>query len=240
VCNDECTLKSTERITVVAANDQMTRRGRPPTVNRDEVVAASLRLIERVGVRRFTMRGLAEELNTAKMTPYYHIGSKEKLLELAADAMFDQLVLPTPDAARWEDQLRGANVAFRELLRRYRGMAAYMTADASSREVPGARQFTLWYMDLMRVAGFEPDIAAGALPALRGLVVADLDETYKPGRAKARGKRAQEMPTRDADPWAATFWQQLEGEPETWFECGLDHVILGLHRQLEAHAPAKR
>jgi AcrR family transcriptional regulator len=218
-------------MTVVAANDQMARRGRPPTVSRDEVVAASLRLIERVGVRRFTMRGLADELNTAKMTPYYHIGSKQKLLELAANAMFDQLELPTPDVARWQEQLREANIAFRTLLRRYPGMAAY----ASSREVPGGRRFTVWYMDLMRLAGFQPEIAAGALPVLRGLVVADLDETYKRSRAGALGpRRAMETTMPDADRWSATFWKELEGESETWFERGLDQTIRALRRQLEA------
>jgi AcrR family transcriptional regulator len=215
---------------VVVANDQVTRRGRPPTVSRDEVIAASLRLIERVGVRRFTMRGLADELSTAKMTPYYHIGNKETLLELAANAMFDQLELPTPDAACWEDQLREANIAFRGLLRRYPGMAAY----ASSREVPGGRRFTLWYIDLMRLTGFDAETAARALPVLRGLVVADLVETSERGRRARNGPRVPDEQEAHDDTWFATFWHELEGGPETWFERGLDVVIVALRRQLEA------
>ncbi|MEX1007395.1 MAG: TetR/AcrR family transcriptional regulator C-terminal domain-containing protein [Acidimicrobiia bacterium] len=214
-----------------------TRRGRPPTVSREDVIDASLRLIERVGVKRFTMRKLADELNTAKMTPYYHIGDKENLLELAANAMFDQLDLPEPDAARWDEQLRDANLAFRALLRRYSGMAAY----ATNREVAGGWRFTLWYIDLMRVAGFDGETAAGALPVFRGLVVADLDEAYRRTRTRSRKQsRSPAPPDRDLNVWEATFWKALDGGPEVMFERGLEHAIQGLHRQLDSQVETLR
>jgi hypothetical protein len=30
------------------------------------------------------------------------------------------------------------------------------------------------------------------------------------------------------------FWKTLDGGPDVWFERGLDHVILGLRRELDS------
>lgn len=60
-------------------------RGRPPVIGADQIVDASLRLIDRDGVDRFSLRQLADELGVANMTLYGHVADKDELLRRVVD-----------------------------------------------------------------------------------------------------------------------------------------------------------
>src|SRR5581483_8759546 len=53
---------------------------------RDLLVAATVGLVDRHGVARFTMRMLGEELGRSAMATYRHVANKDELVALAADA----------------------------------------------------------------------------------------------------------------------------------------------------------
>jgi AcrR family transcriptional regulator len=77
----------------------------PAELNRDEIVAAALRVIDRVGVDAFTMRGLADELRFSTMAAYRHVSNKEELLFMAVDSVLEQVEVPSRDlpwSARFE------------------------------------------------------------------------------------------------------------------------------------------
>lgn len=61
------------------------RRGRPPSISREEVVTHALRLFDEHGVDGVTMKLLAAELGVTAMALYRHVDSKERLLALALD-----------------------------------------------------------------------------------------------------------------------------------------------------------
>lgn len=99
-------------------------RGRRPTqpagLDRDKIIAATVRLLDAEGAARFSMRKLAAELNVTAMSVYWYVDTKDDLLELALDAVFGTVELPATDAAdEWRDQLRALAAGYRALLVRH-------------------------------------------------------------------------------------------------------------------------
>jgi AcrR family transcriptional regulator len=69
-------------------------RGRPPTIDREAVLVAALRLLDHEGVEALTMRRLATELGVSAMAPYRHVGSKDELLMVLVDRLAARLIYP--------------------------------------------------------------------------------------------------------------------------------------------------
>jgi AcrR family transcriptional regulator len=69
-------------------------RGRPPTIDREAVLDAAIRLLDAEGVEALTMRRLASELGVSAMAPYRYVGSKDELLMVLVDRLAARLVYP--------------------------------------------------------------------------------------------------------------------------------------------------
>ena len=82
------------------------RRGPAPSLDPDDVVAATLDLLDRHGETGLSIRVLAEVLGVSAMTIYNYVPTKARLLEMAVDSVIDRVALPEPDAADWEEELR--------------------------------------------------------------------------------------------------------------------------------------
>ncbi|GAA3149863.1 TetR/AcrR family transcriptional regulator [Nonomuraea salmonea] len=71
------------------------RRTEPkPRLTLDRIVAEALALLDEEGVARLTMRRLAERLGTGSTTLYWHVKTKDDVLDLAMDAVFGEVGLP--------------------------------------------------------------------------------------------------------------------------------------------------
>lgn len=81
------------------------RRRREP-ISRDAIVTAAIDLLDREGLAALSMRRLAEELGTGAATLYWHVGSKDGLLDLVLDQVIGEAKVPDPDPDRWQDQLK--------------------------------------------------------------------------------------------------------------------------------------
>jgi AcrR family transcriptional regulator len=77
-------------------------RGRPPTIDRDAVLEAAIRLLDNEGVDALTMRRLASELGVSAMAPYRYVDSKDELLMVLVDRLAGRLAYPPrpPDPKR--------------------------------------------------------------------------------------------------------------------------------------------
>src|SRR6201996_2387922 len=75
-------------------------------MTRAEIVAAAVRIADAEGVEAVTMRRLADELGVATMTPYTHVESKDKLIDLMRDAGAAEMLLPEPLPDDWRTALR--------------------------------------------------------------------------------------------------------------------------------------
>ena len=82
------------------------RRGPAPSLDLEEVVTAALRLLDRHGAERFSIRTLAAELGVSPMTIYNYVPTKASLLEQAIDSVIDMITPPEPDAQLWDEELR--------------------------------------------------------------------------------------------------------------------------------------
>jgi AcrR family transcriptional regulator len=68
-------------------------------LDRDEVVAAALGLVEREGPAALTMRRLATELDVGAPTIYWHVGSREELVAAIVRAQSGRLADRTVEGA---------------------------------------------------------------------------------------------------------------------------------------------
>lgn len=68
------------RTAAPADEDATERSGRRTGLDRDDVVAAALDLVEREGAAALSMRRLATELDVATPTIYWHVGSRDELV----------------------------------------------------------------------------------------------------------------------------------------------------------------
>ncbi len=74
-----------ERMATPAADHGTPRRGRPPRLSADRVVAAARAQLEQGGLASLSMRALAKHLGTTPMALYRHVGDKEQLLDRVLD-----------------------------------------------------------------------------------------------------------------------------------------------------------
>ena len=81
------------------------RRRRDP-ISRDAIVSAAIDLLDREGLTALSMRKLADELGAGAASLYWHVGSKDGLLDLVMDQVIGEGKVPDPDPDRWPEQLK--------------------------------------------------------------------------------------------------------------------------------------
>ncbi|MFG1673380.1 TetR/AcrR family transcriptional regulator C-terminal domain-containing protein [Micromonospora sp. NPDC049282] len=85
------------------AEPSRARRGRPLT--RENIVDAAVILLDRHGVDGLTMRRLAERLDVTATALYWHVRTKDDVLDLAVDRIFGDVPIPA-GSDDWEENIR--------------------------------------------------------------------------------------------------------------------------------------
>ncbi|MEP7025207.1 MAG: TetR/AcrR family transcriptional regulator [Actinomycetota bacterium] len=98
--------------------DRPARRRREP-ISRDAIVEAAVRLLDREGLDALSMRRVADELGTGAASLYWHVGSKDGLLDLVFDHVIGEQQIPDPDPGRWQEQIKGVARAQRDACLRH-------------------------------------------------------------------------------------------------------------------------
>jgi AcrR family transcriptional regulator len=132
------------------------RRRQP--LSRRAIIDAAVRILDDEGADALTVRRLGAELNTGSATLYWHIAGTEELRELVYDDVMGAIVLPPPDPARWQEQIRdlgrqayAAMLAHREVVRYSIGRVPVG---------PNMLRVMEWTIGLLRDAGVPPQPAA--------------------------------------------------------------------------------
>jgi len=108
-----------ERLRAHLREDQ--RRGqrhlprKAAALSRDEIVRTAIRVADAEGADAVSMRRIARELNAGTMSLYWHIVSKEELLDLMLDAVQGDRENPEP-SGDWRRDMREAARAIRQTL----------------------------------------------------------------------------------------------------------------------------
>jgi len=148
----------------------MARRARAPSARRStrldrrEIVDCALRLIDRDGLEQLSLRRLASELGVTPAAVYWHVRSKDELLDAVMDVIFAELAPPRCDSGPWTERARELLTWFRSRLLERRNL---VFTPAFGKILPYAfMQVGVAGKNILRDAGFEGADLARASRAL--------------------------------------------------------------------------
>ncbi len=134
------------------------RRRRDP-LTREAIVAAGLRVLDRDGLAGFSMRRVADELDTGAASLYWHVGSKDGLLDLIFDEVIGEQVeeIPDPDPENWQEQFKGVARTIRNTIRRHRDIVEISIGRVPMG--PNALRFSERVLAILRAGGVPDKLA---------------------------------------------------------------------------------
>ena len=210
------------------------------------MLQAAVKIADEGGIEALTMRRLAEELGAEAMSLYYHVASKELVLDGIAEAIIAEVndvagAIDAPSAgASWKTAVRRRILAAREVLLRHRWAPRVLETRTT------ASPAVLLYLDglfgLMRDGGFSYDLIHHATHALGSRALGFSQELFDPGggdgdddeATAALASMATQIPhlvgmmmeVAHDDPDTTLGWC----DDQTEFEFGLDLILDGLER----------
>jgi AcrR family transcriptional regulator len=99
---------------------QRARVRRRDPLTREAIVQAAIRILDAEGLDGFSMRRVAERLDTGAASLYWHVGSKDGLLDLVLEEVIGEQQVPEPDPERWQEQLKEVARSMRKAILRHR------------------------------------------------------------------------------------------------------------------------
>jgi AcrR family transcriptional regulator len=108
--------RQAERLRAHRHEDERRGQRHPPrraaALSRDQIVGAAIRVADAEGADAVSMRRIARELNAGTMSLYWHVVSKEELLDLMLDAVQGDRETPEP-SGDWRRDMRDVARAMR-------------------------------------------------------------------------------------------------------------------------------
>ena len=154
-------------------------RRRDP-ITRDAIVQAAVRLLDEEGLDALSMRRIAEELDTGAASLYWHVGSKDGLLDLIFDHVIGEVEVPKPEPQRWQEQLKGVARATRAVILRHRDIVRISIGRIPMG--PNGLRIAEGLFGILRAGGIPDQLAVTAQRLLFAIVNGfTLDETTELG-----------------------------------------------------------
>jgi AcrR family transcriptional regulator len=132
------------------------RRRREP-ISRDAIVTAAVGLLDREGLSALSMRRLADELGTGAASLYWHVGSKDGLLDLVMDEIIGEGKIPDPDPPHWQEQLKQVARDQRATILRHPWVVRVSIGRIPMG--PNALRYSERVLAILRAAGLPPHLA---------------------------------------------------------------------------------
>jgi AcrR family transcriptional regulator len=123
--------------------------GESSSITVERIVDAAIRLADRDGVEKISMRCLASELGSGVMSLYHYVPSKADLLDLLLDAGLGGVALPERPSGDWRADLHTVGVQTRACLRRRPWLAGLL----HSRPAIGPNRLAQFEFSLAAVSG---------------------------------------------------------------------------------------
>jgi AcrR family transcriptional regulator len=89
------------------------------TLTREQIVKTAIDLLDAEGLEGLNMRALGTRLGSAATAVYWHVGSKDNLITLAADQVWHEIALPDPAAAGWRAAATAMAISLHAMLTRH-------------------------------------------------------------------------------------------------------------------------
>src|SRR5215470_5328901 len=154
------------------------RRRRDP-ITQEMIVETALSILDAEGLDGLSMRRIAEELDTGAASLYWHVGSKDGLLDLLFDHVIGEQDVPSPDPERWQEQLKEVARAQRATILRHRDIVAVSLGRIPMG--PHALRYSEKVLAILRAGGVPDWLAVAGQHLLIAVVNGfTLDETSPP------------------------------------------------------------
>ncbi len=89
------------------------------TLTREKIVEAATDLLDSDGLEGLNIRALGSRLGSAATAIYWHVGSKDNLIALAADRAWNEITLPDLAATGWRDAATAMAAGLHAMLTRH-------------------------------------------------------------------------------------------------------------------------
>src|ERR671935_1583630 len=166
-------------------------RRRDP-ITREAIVAAALKVLDRDGLGAFSMRRVADELGTGAASLYWHVGSKDGLLDLLLDEVIGEQHIPDPEPERWQEQLKEVARTMRATILRHRDVVRISIGRVPMG--PNALRYSERVLAILRAGGVPDRLAVHGYLLLFSLVNGcTMDETGEGGEPPADQPPLEEM-----------------------------------------------
>lgn len=204
------------------------KRRRTP-LDADTVVRAAFEVLDRDGLDGLTVRSIADRLGVQNPALYWHVRSKQEIVDrMAARLLADAVVAPPADGA-WQAWLVDVARAFRRVMLAHRdGARVLASANLSQSPMLGNVEAAL---GLLAGAGFAPrDALIGILAVFDYTLGATFEEQADPIRGAPAASAA--APGRAPSALLVTASAALEGDAV--FDGGVRLIVDGLATRLGA------
>jgi AcrR family transcriptional regulator len=207
------------------------------TLTREQIVKAAVDLLDDEGLDGFSMRTLGKRLGSAATAVYWHVGSKDNLVALAGDQVWQEVTLPDLVETDWRAAARRMAIDLHATLVRHPWLVQVFSSLVTYG--PGKARHDDHLLAIYESAGFtgaDVDQAATAVltyvlgnalgPAAEASITKKLgEELLRDSMAKAE-QVAMEFPRLRArlDTTVAGYG----AGPENSFEFGLEALLDGL------------
>lgn len=175
------------------------RRPAKETLSRPQVVRAAIELLDSEGLAGLSMRKLADRLSAGATSIYWHVETKDDLLEYVIDEIYGEVDAPDADLAGWRSGVILLAHSLRATILRHPWLPEAISSRASLG--PNAMSLSRRATALFRSAGFtgfEIDYASSALFAY--VIGATSSQATLRATVEASGKTLNE--------WAAEIYAQ--------------------------------
>ena len=211
------------------------RRAKQP-LTRDRIVAAALAILDQDGLDAVTTRRVAEALDTGSASLYAHVANRDELIELMVDRVAEDIHVPAPDPARWQDQIRDYARHAQQVWSAHADLARASLATMPTG--PGRLQVIEGLLAILRAAGLPDQVAAWAVDRLQIYIDSDVYEGWLYEVKVRQGLNVEQyvasireyfraLPP-DRFPLISSLADTIMASGEERFEFGLDLFIRGL------------
>jgi AcrR family transcriptional regulator len=219
------------------------------TLTREQIVEVAIGLLDTEGLEGLNMRALGKRLGSAATAVYWHVGSKENLIALAADQAWHEIALPHLAGSGWRAAATAMARSLHTMFTRHPWLVQAFGAQVMYG--PGKARHDDHSLVIYETAGFTSAQAGQAAATVFTYVLGnalgqaattsltrklsrnggDADELMRDHAAKASEIAAQ-FPRLRAR--LATVAADYGAAPEGSFEFGLQAILDGLEAQLIA------
>jgi len=230
--------RAAERRERAAARRERGRARTRQPLNAELIVDTALRIADEDGVDAVSMRRIASELRVGTMSLYHHVGDKEELIELMADRISGELLVPRETLRDWRQALRAIAHATRDTFLRH----PWLIETAGTRPLVTPNQLRHIEQSIEVVAGLDVDreTAVAMVMATDDYTIGHVFRQFRVGRGmpeptlEDRARMQELLATGEFPLLAETYAGDADLRPRAdTFETGLEWLFDGMQAVLD-------